>query len=78
MTTLQKDFNIKATSRLLGVHQDTMKYWEEHRLIPPARRNPANKYRVYNLKEIREIARVRGICEKELESAIESLRHSTC
>ncbi|TWK10920.1 hypothetical protein CHCC20442_1374 [Bacillus licheniformis] len=36
-------------------------YWEENGLIPPARRNPKNNYRVYNIDEIMKIAELRGI-----------------
>ncbi|QHW35747.1 MerR family DNA-binding transcriptional regulator (plasmid) [Paenibacillus rhizovicinus] len=67
---MKKDLTIKKAAAALGVHQDTVKYWEEQKLIPPARRNPGNGYRIYNIAEIREIAKSRGICANELESAL--------
>jgi len=73
MTGSPKELNIKMAAKILGVHQDTIKYWEEKNLIPPARRNPKNKYRVYNLDEIKEIARIRGIYEVEVDAAINKL-----
>jgi DNA-binding transcriptional MerR regulator len=67
-----KDLNIKEASDVLGVHKDTVKYWEENGLIPKARRNPHNGYRVYNDKEIKEIAKIRGIFDLEVDSALKT------
>lgn len=59
--TLKDKYTIKEAAKILGVHRDTIMYWEEQSLIPKARRNARNNYRVYNMEEIREIARLRGI-----------------
>jgi DNA-binding transcriptional MerR regulator len=70
-SSLEKiDLNIKDAAKILGVHKDTIKYWEENNLIPPARRNPQNGYRVYNEQEIKEIAKSRGIFALEVDFAI--------
>jgi DNA-binding transcriptional MerR regulator len=69
------DLNIKQAAQVLGVHKDTIKYWEEQRLIPPARRNPKNGYRIYNADELKEIAKLRGIFEIEVDSAIKNLQY---
>jgi DNA-binding transcriptional MerR regulator len=57
----KKEYTLKQVSEILGVHRDTIVYWEENNLIPKPRRNPKNRYRVYNEQEILEIARLRGI-----------------
>lgn len=72
-----KDFKIKQASKILGVHVDTIKYWEERRLIPAARRDVRNRYRVYNVDEIKEIARCRGMFDLEVDSAIDKLKYTT-
>lgn len=57
----QRDYTRAQAAMILGVHTDTIIYWEEQHLIPPPRRNPKNNYRVYNVDEILEIAKIRGI-----------------
>lgn len=57
----KKDYTLSEAAKLLGVHRDTIIYWEKNGLIPPARRNPRNNYRVYNDEEIRQIIELRGI-----------------
>ncbi|WP_067923932.1 MerR family transcriptional regulator [Alicyclobacillus shizuokensis] len=74
---MRKEFTVKDAAEILGVHKDTIKYWEENGLIPPARRNKGNRYRVYSPEEIREIARSRGIYEAEVNSAIEQKLRQT-
>lgn len=59
--SMKQDFNISEVAKLLGVHKDTILYWEENNLIPKARRNPSNNYRIYNIKEIEEIRNLRGL-----------------
>ncbi|MCD7911036.1 MerR family DNA-binding transcriptional regulator [Bacillus velezensis] len=61
MTEYKKDYTMHQAALMLDVHRDTIMYWEENCLIPPARRNPKNNYRVYNLDEIMTIAELRGI-----------------
>lgn len=55
------EYTIREAAKMLDVHRDTIMYWEEQKLIPKARRNARNNYRVYNLDEVHEIARLRGI-----------------
>lgn len=55
------NYTTNQTAMMLGVHRDTIMYWEENQLIPVARRNPKNNYRIYDIDEIMEIAKVRGI-----------------
>jgi|GEM_PF-1578389 len=61
MKEYKQDYTLNQAALMLAVHRDTIMYWEENHLIPPARRNPRNNYRVYNIDEIMEIARIRGI-----------------
>ncbi|ACK98800.1 MULTISPECIES: MerR family transcriptional regulator [Bacillus] len=61
MNTLKVDYTMKQTARILGVHRDTLMYWETNHLIPIARRNPKNNYRIYTIEEIIKIANIRGI-----------------
>jgi DNA-binding transcriptional MerR regulator len=66
----------KDAAKILGVHIDTLKYWEEKGLIPPSRRNEKNGYRVYSEQEIKEIAKIRGIFDMEVNSSIEKYKIS--
>lgn len=61
MNEFKRDYTTNQAALMLGVHRDTVMYWEENNLIPPARRNAKNNYRVYNIDEIMEIAKIRGI-----------------
>lgn len=61
MKEYKLDYTMNQAALMLGVHRDTIMYWEENNLIPPARRNEKNNYRVYDIDEIMEIAKVRGI-----------------
>lgn len=61
MNEFKLDYTMNQAALMLGVHRDTIMYWEENNLIPPARRNPKNNYRVYDIDEVMEIAKVRGI-----------------
>lgn len=61
MTERKKDYTMHQAALMLDVHRDTIMYWEENGLIPPARRNPKNNYRIYNIDEIMKIAELRGI-----------------
>lgn len=70
---IELDVTIRDAAKILGVHVDTMRYWEEQQLIRPPRRHPINNYRMYNAKEIIEIAKLRGIFELEVETAIKNL-----
>jgi excisionase family DNA binding protein len=63
-------FTIHEAAQILGVHKDTIKYWEQNNLIPKAKRNPKNGYRVYDVQAIKEIARSRGIYELEIDAVI--------
>lgn len=40
MTERKKDYTMHQAALMLDVHRDTIMYWEENGLIPPARRNP--------------------------------------
>ncbi|MCY9186523.1 MerR family transcriptional regulator [Bacillus halotolerans] len=61
MTEQKKDYTMHQAALMLDVHRDTIMYWEEKGLIPPARRNLKNNYRVYNIDEVMNIAEMRGI-----------------
>lgn len=61
MESTKMNYTLKQAAKMLGVHRDTIMYWEENRLIPMARRNPNNNYRIYSIDEIIEIAKIRGI-----------------
>ncbi|SFJ63611.1 MerR HTH family regulatory protein [Paenibacillus sp. UNC496MF] len=69
-TVTEGVFTVRQVASILGIHRDTMKYWEENNLIPKARRNPKNGYRIYNEAEIKEIARSRGLLAVEIEAAL--------
>jgi DNA-binding transcriptional MerR regulator len=64
----KQDYTMTQAALMLGVHRDTIMYWEENNLIPPARRNPKNNYRVYNTDEVMEIAKIRGIGVVDIEA----------
>jgi DNA-binding transcriptional MerR regulator len=68
MQAYKKDYTTKEAALMLGVHRDTIMYWEENQLIPPARRNPKNNYRIYSTEEILEIARIREIGVVDVEA----------
>lgn len=55
------EFTMAQAAKILGVHRDSISYWEENNMIPKPRRNPKNNYRLYNEDELREIAKLRGI-----------------
>lgn len=57
----EKEYKLSEAAKILGVHRDTVIYWEENNLIPKPRRNPRNNYRTYTMEEIQRIADVRGI-----------------
>jgi DNA-binding transcriptional MerR regulator len=59
--TQEKEYTLKEAAKVLGVHRDSIIYWEKNNMIPKARRNPKNNYRVYTKEEILEIAKLRGI-----------------
>lgn len=67
MKESSKNYTLNKAAKILGVHRDTIMYWEENSLIPKARRNPANNYRIYNEEEIWEIAKLRGISVVDME-----------
>jgi DNA-binding transcriptional MerR regulator len=52
---------MSQAAKILGVHRDSLSYWEENKMIPAPRRNPKNNYRIYNDQEILEIAKIRGV-----------------
>ncbi|MEB2276969.1 MerR family transcriptional regulator [Bacillus sp. ILBB4] len=64
----EQNFTLNQVALMLDVHRDTIMYWEENELIPPARRNEKNKYRIYNTDEILEIAKIRGISVVDLDA----------
>ncbi len=61
MITIIREYKLSEAAKKVGVHRDTIIYWEERGLIPKPRRNPKNNYRTYNDKEIEEIRDIRGI-----------------
>ncbi|WP_374028999.1 helix-turn-helix domain-containing protein [Bdellovibrio bacteriovorus] len=48
---LQEYLRIKEASKLLGVHPDTLRRWEDKGLIKPMR-HPMNRYRLYKREEL--------------------------
>jgi hypothetical protein len=64
----KQDYTMNHAALMLGVHRDTIMYWEDNNLIPPARRNEKNNYRVYSIEEILEIAKIRGIGVVDVEA----------
>lgn len=64
----KQEYTMNQAAMMLGVHRDTIMYWEENNLIPPARRNTKNNYRVYITEEILEIAKIRGIGVVDVEA----------
>jgi DNA-binding transcriptional MerR regulator len=64
----KQDYTMNQAALMLSVHRDTIMYWEENKLIPPARRNKKNNYRAYNTEEILEIAKIRGIGLVDIEA----------
>lgn len=68
MKEYKKEYTMNQAALMLGVHRDTIMYWEENQLIPPARRNSKNNYRIYTVEEVLEIAKIRGIGVVDLEA----------
>lgn len=68
MTKNKKEYWLKEVAQILGVHKDSILYWEEKGYIPKARRHPKNNYRIYSEKEIWEIAKLRGIGAVDLDA----------
>lgn len=68
MKTYKLDYTMNQAAMMLGVHRDTIMYWEENQLIPPARRNPKNNYRCYDIDEVMEIAKIRGISQVDVDA----------
>lgn len=68
MSKYKQDYTMNQAALMLGVHRDTVMYWEENNLIPPARRNEKNNYRIYSIEEILEIAKIRGIGVVDVEA----------
>jgi len=66
------NFTLRQASKILGVHLDTVIYWEEQRLIPLPRRNKRN-VRQYNIQELKEIAKLRGLFELNIKEQITNL-----
>lgn len=64
----ERDFTRAQAAMILGVHSDTIMYWEENNLIPQPRRNARNNYRVYSIDEIMEIAQIRGISVVDIDA----------
>lgn len=57
---MSKEYRLSEAAKIIGVHRDTVIYWEEKGYIPKARRN-SNNHRVYNTTEIEKIKEIRGI-----------------
>lgn len=68
MKKYKLEYTMIQAAMMLNVHRDTIMYWEENQLIPPARRNPRNNYRVYDIDEIMEIAKIRGISQVDVDA----------
>lgn len=68
MKQYKLEYTMNQTAMMLGVHRDTIMYWEENQLIPPARRNPKNNYRIYDIDEVMEIAKIRGINNVDIDA----------
>jgi DNA-binding transcriptional MerR regulator len=67
MQEINRIYTMNQAANMLGVHRDTIMYWEENSLIPQAQRNPKNNYRIFTMEEIMEIAKVRGIGVVDVE-----------
>lgn len=53
-----RKYKMKEAAKILGVHRDTLRNWENTDIIPTASRNISNNYREYTLKDIYHIAKV--------------------
>jgi DNA-binding transcriptional MerR regulator len=63
----ERQYTIHDLSLILGVNKSTIRYWEKKRLIPSSRRCSNNIYRTYNIKEIKEIAKLRGFFDLDID-----------
>ena len=68
MNEFEQEYTMNQVALMLDVHRDTIMYWEENNKIRNARRNPKNNYRTYNIDEVMEIARVRGISVVDVDA----------
>lgn len=65
---MTREYTMKQVALMLGVHRDTIHYWEENGLIDVARRNKENNYRTYNIDDVWAIAKRRGISVVDVEA----------
>lgn len=56
-----RKYKMKEAAKILGVHRDTLRNWEQDDVIPPASRNVKNNYREYTLQDIYDIAKVMNL-----------------
>lgn len=61
MKEIEREYILSEAAKIIGVHKDTIIYWEENGLIPKPRRNPNNNYRIYNKEEIKNIIELRSL-----------------
>lgn len=62
---------INQVEELVGITKKNIRFYEEQGLISPGR-NPANGYREYNLKDVKELERIRLL--RQLEIPLEEIR----
>jgi Predicted transcriptional regulators len=61
---MSKEYKLSEVASKIGVHRDTILYWEQNNMIPLPRRNINNNYRTYNADEIQRIIEIRGVKSK--------------
>ena len=53
-------YNARQAAKAIGISKETLLRYEREGKIPPARRNPINKWRQYTEKDIRHIIKLLG------------------
>jgi DNA-binding transcriptional MerR regulator len=53
-------YTATEVAKMLGISKQTLIRYESKRIFPRARRNAVNKWREYNLRDIRTLKRILG------------------
>jgi DNA-binding transcriptional MerR regulator len=76
---MENSFTVGQLARQAGLKPSAVRYYERHRIIPPARRLP-NGYRVYDADNLRWLRFVRsaqgfGMSLKDVKELLQLTRH---
>jgi DNA-binding transcriptional MerR regulator len=55
---MEKKYTINQIARLLGVHKNTIFYWEANNKIPKPKRDPMSNYRIWTGKDLERLRKI--------------------